>query len=51
MATAADMIEAINAGDAARVGAIITEEPALVAARDAAGVSALMLARYRFDRA
>lgn len=51
MATAADLIEAINAGDAARVGAIITEEPALVAARDAAGVSALMLARYRFDRA
>ena len=51
MATAADLIEAINAGDAGRVGAILAEHPALVAARDPEGVSALMLARYRFDRA
>lgn len=51
MATAAELIEAINAGDAERVGAILAEEPALVAARDDEGVSALMLARYRFDRA
>ena len=51
MATAADLIVAINAGDAARVGEILAEDPALVAARDDAGVSALMLARYRFDRA
>jgi ankyrin repeat protein len=51
MATAADLIEAINAGDADRVGAILTDDPSLVAARDADGVSALMLARYRFDRA
>ena len=50
MATAADLIEAINAGDADRVGAILGEDPALVAARDGEGVSALMLARYRFDR-
>ena len=50
MATAADLIEAINAGDAERVGAILAEDPALVAARDGEGVSALMLARYRFDR-
>ena len=51
MATAAELIEAIKAGDAERVGAILAEEPALVAARDGEGVSALMLARYRFDRA
>lgn len=51
MATAADLIEAINASDAERVGAILAEDPALVAARDDEGVSALMLARYRFDRA
>jgi uncharacterized protein len=51
MATAADLIEAINAGDAERVGAILADDPALVAARDDEGVSALMLARYRFDRA
>lgn len=51
MATASELIEAIKAGDAERVGAILAEEPALVAARDGEGVSALMLARYRFDRA
>jgi uncharacterized protein len=51
MATAADLIEAINAGDAGRVSAILAEDPSLVAARDDEGVSALMLARYRFDRA
>ena len=51
MATDADLIEAINAGNAERVGAILGEDPALVAARDSEGVSALMLARYRFDRA
>jgi uncharacterized protein len=51
MATAAGLIEAINAGDAERVSAILAEDPLLVAARDGEGVSALMLARYRFDRA
>jgi uncharacterized protein len=51
MATAVDLIEAINAGDADRVNAMLADDPSLVAARDAAGVSALMLARYRFDRA
>lgn len=50
MATAADLIAAINAGDADRVGAILADDPGLVAARDGEGVSALMLARYRFDR-
>jgi uncharacterized protein len=51
MATTAELIEAINAGDAERVGAILADDPALVASRDGDGVSALMLARYRFDRA
>ena len=50
MATSADLIEAITAGDAARVEAVLAEDPSLVTARDADGVSALMLARYRFDR-
>jgi ankyrin repeat protein len=50
MATAADLVEAVNAGDAEFVRAILGEDPSLVASRDAAGVSVLMLARYRFDR-
>jgi len=50
MATAIDLIEAVNAGDAIRVGEILAQDPALVAARDAHGVSALMLARCRFAR-
>ena len=50
MASPADMIVAVNAGDAGRVAALLAEDPGLVAARDADGVSALMLARYRFDR-
>jgi len=50
MATAADLVDAVNAGDAARVRAILVDDGALVAARDGAGVSVLMLARYRFDR-
>ena len=51
MASAADLIEAVKAGAAARVTALLAGDPALVAARDEEGVSALMLARYRFDRA
>jgi ankyrin repeat protein len=50
MATAADLIEAVNAGDADRVRSILADDSWLVAARDQAGVSVLMLARYRFDR-
>ena len=50
MATATDLVEAVNAGDAERVRAILVDDAFLVAARDAAGVSVLMLARYRFDR-
>jgi ankyrin repeat protein len=51
MASGADLIGAINTGDAGRVAQILAEDPSLVATRDEAGVSALMLARYRFDRA
>jgi ankyrin repeat protein len=51
MASDGDLIEAVNAGDAARVTALLAADPTLVAARDGEGVSALMLARYRFDRA
>jgi ankyrin repeat protein len=50
MATAPELIEAVNAGDAERVRAVLAADSSLVAARDDAGVSALMLARYRFDR-
>jgi len=50
MATAADLVHAVNAGDATRVRAILVDDAWLVAARDEAGVSVLMLARYRFDR-
>ena len=51
MSTAGDLIAAVKAGDAARVEALIGEQPDLVEARDADGVSALMLSRYRSDRA
>jgi len=51
MSTGADLIEAVNTGDAERVSAILVDDPSLVATRDEAGVSVLMLARYRFDRA
>jgi uncharacterized protein len=51
MASPPDLIEAVTAGDAERVTALLADDPGLVAARDAEGVSALMLARYRFDRA
>jgi len=51
MATAADLIEAVKAGDADRIRELLAADPSLVAARDEAGVSALLLARYRFDRA
>jgi ankyrin repeat protein len=49
--TSEGLFAAIEAGDADRVRAILAEDPALAAARDAAGVSALMQARYRFDPA
>lgn len=50
MATTGDLIDAVTAGDTERVREILAEDSSLVAARDDAGVSALLLARYRFDR-
>ncbi|MFL5643900.1 MAG: hypothetical protein ACJ78L_00980, partial [Chloroflexota bacterium] len=46
-----DLIDAVNADDAARVAELLAADPALVSVRDRDGVSALMLSRYRFDRA
>jgi uncharacterized protein len=51
MPTTSDLIDAVTAGDTERVRALLAEDASLVAARDDSGVSALMLARYRFDRA
>jgi len=51
MATADDLIAAVQAGDADRVAALVAMDPTLACARDAAGISAIMLSRYRFDRA
>ena len=51
MSTAAELIDAVTTGDAEQVTTILSADPTLVAARDGDGVSALMLARYRFDRA
>ena len=48
---AADLIEAVLAEDAARVAGLLAEDPSLASTRDAEGVSAIMLSRYRFDRA
>jgi ankyrin repeat protein len=51
MTSASELLEAVGAGDAERVGRLVTADPDLASVRDGAGVSALMLARYRFDRA
>ena len=45
-----DLIDAVNADDEARVAELVAADPALAAARDRDGVSALMLSRYRFHR-
>ena len=50
MGTPAEMLDAVAAGDTDRVAALLAEDPALAMARGADGVSALLLARYRFDR-
>jgi uncharacterized protein len=50
MGTPAEMMDAVAAGDTARVAALLAYEPSLAMARGADGVSALLLARYRFDR-
>jgi ankyrin repeat protein len=51
MATASELIAAVQADDAPRVAALLAADPSLANARDAAGVSALMLSRYRANRA
>ena len=50
MATPDDLIAAVQADDAARVAEFVASDPSLANARDPAGVSAIMLSRYRFDR-
>lgn len=51
MSGATDLISAVRAGDAAAVARLLAHDPDLVSARDEEGVSALLLARYRSDRA
>jgi len=51
MPTDADLIAAVKAGDATRVAELVEVQPELAVSRDHRGVSALMLARYRLDRA
>lgn len=46
-----DLIEAVVTDDAARVSELLAADPSLASARDRDGVSAIMLSRYRFDRA
>ena len=50
MASASDLLDAVGAGDVERVTALLAEDPSLASARGDDGVSALLLARYRFDR-
>ena len=50
MATAADMMAAVAAGETERVSALLAEDSSLAMARGDDGVSAVLLARYRFDR-
>ena len=49
--TSEDLFAAIEAGDVVGVRSMLEASPALASARDSEGVSALMRARYRFDRA
>lgn len=50
MADDGELLAAVRDGDAERVAALVTADPALANARDADGLSALLLARYRSDR-
>lgn len=50
MASARELIAAVEAGDAERVSELVAAEPELASSRNDEGVSALMLARYRSDR-
>jgi ankyrin repeat protein len=51
LSTSDSLVAAVKAGEAERVVAIVTAEPELASTRDADGVSVLMLARYRSNRA
>lgn len=51
MPTASDLLEAVTNDEVARVVAILAESPELASSRDRDGVSALMHARYRSNRA
>src|SRR5262245_31200741 len=51
MPDAREMVAAVTAGDTAEVQRLLAADPTLAAARGDDGVSALLLARYRFDRA
>ena len=48
--TSEELFAAIGAGDVVLVQAMLEDDPSLATARDAEGVSALMRARYGFDR-
>jgi len=51
MTTAVELIAAVKGADVERVAAIVADDPGLASSRDADGVSALMLSRYRSNRA
>lgn len=46
-----ELVAAVNEGDAVRVAGLVAADPTLANARDASGVSAILLSRYRSDRA
>ena len=48
--TSEELFIAIDDGDVARVASLLDGDPSLATSRDPQGVSALMRARYRFDR-
>ena len=48
---AEELITAVNNDDAERVAVLVADDPSLASARDLGGVSAIMLSRYRFNRA
>lgn len=50
MPDAAEMMAAVAAGDTDAVERLLGEDPSLASARGDDGVSAVLLARYRFDR-
>jgi ankyrin repeat protein len=51
MSRSEDLVAAVKAGDADQVAAMVAEAPDLGSTRDGDGVSVLMLARYRSNRA